>query len=482
MLGHALCLLLVSTALVNLCSATENECSARESNQPPAAEKEEIGENSTPVNTQTSDGPIGNEDGNKEAEGNETPTYNERDLLREVHKANALSSSFSSLASERVFIDKSYLLKDIFKTKKKVILLTRPPKWGKTVTLDMIKHFLNLEVNELGDRIPSNLLNQPKMFQFRQSQHRIQATESEWFGDLFSERGTVEYGEFKKSLTFLSNLLYKVYHNEPVILIDNYDKSLLNLYLKYGPNHESSLTLRKALEDLLKKSLRHNPRLRKAFITGVFPCAKYDLLSKIDVLDCNVFNPYFGRDFGLTEMEVFELVGHMATSKLEKIMDFYLGYAHGNQTKLANPYSIMNVLLSNGVVKPYWPSKEDVKVFNKALKIYYKHDYKTLMSGEALPNIYLSQKLKLSEVIEPENLLEMLVYNGYLTAIPSQTKDVPLKRKMPGQNKNETVVTTITFHNVTIPNREILTAFHKIIRKENKEKLQNANEGEVKEE
>lgn len=82
MLGHALCLLLVSTALVNLCSATENECSARESNQPPAVEKEEIGENSTPVNTQTSDGPIGNEDGNKEAEGNETPTYNERDLLR----------------------------------------------------------------------------------------------------------------------------------------------------------------------------------------------------------------------------------------------------------------------------------------------------------------------------------------------------------------------------------------------------------------
>ncbi|XP_017299322.1 uncharacterized protein LOC103508600 [Diaphorina citri] len=413
----------------------------------------------------------------------------------------------------------------------------------------MIKHFLNLEVNELGDRIPSNLLNQPKMFhgsnfdnpnigykRLKVSGSAICKKMCEYpvihldLGDIdgynesdilwtlydkiddvykkqfpflnetsymhalseendvklrygrFSERGTVEYGEFKKSLTFLSNLLYKVYHNEPVILIDNYDKSLLNLYLKYGPNHESSLTLRKALEDLLKKSLKHNPRLRKAFITGVFPCAKYDLLSKIDVLDCNVFNPYFGRDFGLTEMEVFELVGHMATSKLEKIMDFYLGYAHGNQTKLANPYSIMNVLLSNGVVKPYWPSKEDVKVFNKALKIYYKHDYKTLMSGEAIPNIYLSQKLKLSEVIEPENLLEMLVYNGYLTAIPSQTKDVPLKRKMPGQNKNETVVTTITFHNVTIPNREILTAFHKIIRKENKEKLQNANEGEVKEE
>lgn len=81
---------------------------------------------------------------------------------------------------------------------------------------------------------------------------------------------------------------------------------------------------------------------------GVFPCAKYDIMSKIDLLDCNIFTPHFGRDFGLNEYDVFDLVGHMPSTKLDHIMDFYLGYSHGNQTRLANPYSIMNVLLSNG--------------------------------------------------------------------------------------------------------------------------------------
>lgn len=133
-----------------------------------------------------------------------------------------------------------------------------------------------------------------------------------------------------------------------------------------------------------------------------------------------------------------------------------------------------------GVVKPYWPIKEDVKVFNKALRMYFKHDYKTLMSGQPIPHLYLSQKLKLSELTEPENLLEMLVYNGYLSAMPSRTQVLPVKKRTLGANKNETVLSTITFHNVSIPNKEILTAFHKIIRSEAKLKMMQAARENVK--
>uniref|UniRef100_A0A8D8YQ99 Uncharacterized protein n=1 Tax=Cacopsylla melanoneura TaxID=428564 RepID=A0A8D8YQ99_9HEMI len=191
----------------------------------------------------------------------------------------------------------------------------------------------------------------------------------------------------------------------------------------------------------------------------------------------NVFNQYFGRDFGFNEEEVIELVGHLPGHKVESIMDFYPGYCHGNQSHLFNPYSVMQVLLNKGAIKPYWPNKEDVQVFNKALKMYFKQDYKVLMAGKVLPNLYLSQKLKLSEIIEPENLLEMLIYNGYLSARPSHTKVIPMKKKAlglkfggPDKNKNETLMATITFHNVSIPNQEILMAFHKIIRKEKRDK------------
>lgn len=112
-------------------------------------------------------------------------------------------------------------------------------------------------------------------------------------------------------------------------------------------------------------------------------------------------------------------------------------------------------------------------MFNKALKTYFKQDYKVLMSGKVLPNLYLSQKLTLAEITEPENLLEMLVYNGYLSAMPSYSKTIPIKKRATklDRGKNETLLSTITFHNVSIPNQEILMAFHKIIRKEKKDKL-----------
>uniref|UniRef100_A0A8D8U3T9 AAA-ATPase-like domain-containing protein n=1 Tax=Cacopsylla melanoneura TaxID=428564 RepID=A0A8D8U3T9_9HEMI len=545
MSGYALCLILVLTALESFCKATENvqglNKESEEEHNPLTEDKSHLTEHKDDEGRE--EHKINEEDENVSF-GNETYVFNKQDEKRELYKANVLSSSFDKVATAGVLIDKSYVIKEMFKVKKKVILLTRPPRWGKSLTLDMIKAFLDVEVDNMGSKIAPSLLTKPKMFHgssydvdnigykrlkvsnsgickkmceypvihldlgdidgYNESQilwnmyDKIDEVFQKQFPYLnetnflnglseendiklrlerFTGRGTVEYSEFKKSITFLSNVLSKIYNNDPVILIDNYDKSLLNLYLKYGPNHESSVTLRKALEDLLKKTLRHNPHVRKAFVTGVFPCAKYDLLNKVDLLDSNVFNQYFGRDFGFNEEEVIELVGHLPGHKVESIMDFYPGYCHGNQSHLFNPYSVMQVLLNKGAIKPYWPNKEDVQVFNKALKMYFKQDYKVLMAGKVLPNLYLSQKLKLSEIIEPENLLEMLIYNGYLSARPSHTKVIPMKKKAlglkmggPDKNKNETLMATITFHNVSIPNQEILMAFHKIIRKEKRDK------------
>uniref|UniRef100_A0A8D8VEW3 Brefeldin A-inhibited guanine nucleotide-exchange protein 1 n=1 Tax=Cacopsylla melanoneura TaxID=428564 RepID=A0A8D8VEW3_9HEMI len=361
MSGYALCLILVLTALESFCKATENvqglNKESEEEHNPLTEDKSHLTEHKDDEGRE--EHKINEEDENVSF-GNETYVFNKQDEKRELYKANVLSSSFDKVATAGVLIDKSYVIKEMFKVKKKVILLTRPPRWGKSLTLDMIKAFLDVEVDNMGSKIAPSLLTKPKMFHgssydvdnigykrlkvsnsgickkmceypvihldlgdidgYNESQilwnmyDKIDEVFQKQFPYLnetnflnglseendiklrlerFTGRGTVEYSEFKKSITFLSNVLSKIYNNDPVILIDNYDKSLLNLYLKYGPNHESSVTLRKALEDLLKKTLRHNPHVRKAFVTGVFPCAKYDLLNKVDLLDSNVFNQYF---------------------------------------------------------------------------------------------------------------------------------------------------------------------------------------------
>lgn len=117
---------------------------------------------------------------------------------------------------------------------------------------------------------------------------------------------------------------------------------LVNSYFREGE------VLLKLEQPAIRIQETHNQNPWFFFFSGVFPCAKYDVLPKIDLLDCNVFSPHFGRDFGLNEFEMYELVGHLPSEKLQKIVDFYPGYCHSNQSKLANPYSIMQCMLNKG--------------------------------------------------------------------------------------------------------------------------------------
>lgn len=131
----------------------------------------------------------------------------------------------------------------------------------------------------------------------------------------------------------------------------------------------------------------------------------------------------------------------------------------------------------SGALQSYWADKTDIKIFHQALRNFLPYDYKELMSGRTLKNIYLSQKLNLAEIIQPENLLEMLIYYGYLNAIPSDCKTVRLSKPNSDENGQNSTYATITYHNVSIPNKEILKSFHRVLRKE---KIKKAKEEHAK--
>ena len=46
------------------------------------------------------------------------------------------------------FIDKSLFIKDLIDKAPKVLLLTRPRRFGKTLLMSMVKHFFSLEQKE----------------------------------------------------------------------------------------------------------------------------------------------------------------------------------------------------------------------------------------------------------------------------------------------------------------------------------------------
>ena len=69
------------------------------------------------------------------------------------------------LLSGNVFVDKSMFIKEFLAASSgKVVLITRPRRWGKSLNMDMLKRFLSIEVDEQGVPLPQEESLNRKLF------------------------------------------------------------------------------------------------------------------------------------------------------------------------------------------------------------------------------------------------------------------------------------------------------------------------------
>ncbi|MEO1219196.1 MAG: AAA family ATPase, partial [Bacteroidota bacterium] len=61
---------------------------------------------------------------------------------------NISTGDFTRLVAGEVFVDKTLLIKDILSNGAEALLITRPRRWGKTLNMSMLYHFLRCEVRE----------------------------------------------------------------------------------------------------------------------------------------------------------------------------------------------------------------------------------------------------------------------------------------------------------------------------------------------
>ena len=75
------------------------------------------------------------------------------------------TDDFSKLLLEGgVFVDKSLMVRDFLQDSGDVVLVTRPRRWGKSLNLDMLAHFLSIEVDAVGQPLPPDQCWQHKLF------------------------------------------------------------------------------------------------------------------------------------------------------------------------------------------------------------------------------------------------------------------------------------------------------------------------------
>lgn len=397
------------------------------------------------------------------------------------HKIKTGVASFRELVSSedgvtvdsnRLFVDKTLFIKEFLDSSAKVLLITRPRRWGKTLALSMLQHFLSKEVEGLPTKeLFNNLkiaeyLKEPEYKKYQGTHPVILVSFKELKGDDFQSveqnikgvlanlyikydyilnalrnhdpkfyldkgiyeininkfvRITKEKGnihDLTDSLRFLSELLTKYHGKKAFILIDEYDNAINNSFDK--PEILEKLT--NFFSNLFGACLKDNDtNLQKGLITGILRVAKANIFSGLNnPTEETILDYRFSEHYGFTENEVNELLNKASITNKQEIKFWYNGYIVGNNT-VYNPWSIMQCIDHNGNLGSYWvdsanPATIKSILIDKSPAKYRVKIRDLLKKGELELREDLEHYISLEQInTNPDALWSLLVHTGYLT-------------------------------------------------------------------
>ena len=196
---------------------------------------------------------------------------------------------------------------------------------------------------------------------------------------------------------------YEKYNQKVVVLIDEYDKPILdNIEKKILPYQVREIL--KGFYGIIKESDRY---LQFVFITGVSKFSKVNLFSGLNNLLDITLDPEFATICGYTESELqttFEDI--LQDVPLDKLREWYNGYNFLGE-KVYNPYDVLNYL-NRKSFKSYWFETGTPSFLIKLMD-------KKKFPIPNLESVELSEELVNSFDINSIELETLLFQTGYLT-------------------------------------------------------------------
>ncbi|ADR19856.1 ATP-binding protein [Calditerrivibrio nitroreducens] len=234
--------------------------------------------------------------------------------------------------------------------------------------------------------------------------------------------------------------LYEKYNQKVVVLIDEYDKPILDV-IEDTQKAKNNREILKKFFEILKPS---DPYLHFVFITGVSRFSKVSIFSGLNQLMDITLVPDFATICGYTQKEletVFE--DRIKDFDKEEVKRWYNGY-NWLGDKVYNPFDIL-LFLTEKIFKPYWFETGTptflIKLFQKSQ--YYLPDLENLEVGEEIiSNLDIDN-------IYPENLLFQA---GYLTIKEQFRKGIKQKYILTYPNLEVRVSLNDAFLNYIIKN------------------------------
>ena len=197
---------------------------------------------------------------------------------------------------------------------------------------------------------------------------------------------------------------YEKYHQKVVILIDEYDKPILDNI----ENIPQALLIRDGLREFYTNIKDNDRYLRFAFLTGVSKFAKVSIFSGLNNLEDISLNPDYGNICGYTQLDLdTTFAPYLEGVDMEKVKRWYNGYNFLGDT-VYNPFDILLFIKNNHRFKNYWFETSTPSFLIELIKKnnYFIPRFNGLQVNESLLNSFDIQNL---------NLETILFQSGYLT-------------------------------------------------------------------
>ncbi|WP_432205330.1 AAA family ATPase (plasmid) [Cetobacterium somerae] len=292
-------------------------------------------------------------------------------------------SDFKEIIEDNYYyVDKTNFVAEILEKRAKATLITRPRRFGKTLSMTTLKYFLDIKNGEENRKLFQGLNIERTEHMEEQGKYpviyltlkdcegktysafldKFKSLLSKLFSDyeyLMEKLNAREFKEFNKiwleekdgkydeALNFLANILYKYTGLKPVILIDEYDAPMIKAN-EHGYYDEIKDFIGGFYGSALKDGVA-----AFSVITGILRVAKESIFSTLNNLEVSTILDKDYEWFGMEEWEVEEILKYYdLETTLEDTKIWYNGYLFGTK-RVYNPWSILSHCRL-GELKCYW--------------------------------------------------------------------------------------------------------------------------------
>ncbi|MGN0483681.1 MAG: AAA family ATPase [Lachnospiraceae bacterium] len=393
------------------------------------------------------------------------------------------------------YIDKTWMIKELMDQASTVNLFTRPRRFGKTLTLSMIRTFFEDERTYEGEKMDNSRyfdgkkiltagktytsqmgtypvihlsLKSGKQPDYQMAYDCLKIELIDEFdrhkyvlnGDKLSEeekesyrevlKGTAAPSVYATALKRLSVYLKKYHEKNVIILLDEYDVPLENAYFRGFYDQIIDF-----IRSLFESALKTNDALEFAIVTGCLRISKESIFTGLNNLKINsILSNNYAEYFGFTEAEVLEMLKTYGMEKnFSEVKQWYDGYLFG-KTEVYNPWSILNYVDAakteeNAFPKPYWSNTSSNSIVRKLIEFAeadVKKEIERLIDGGTIEKP-VHEEITYGDIYKNnENLWNFLFFTGYL--------------KKEGERFAEDTI----YITLSIPNTEVRSIYRNTIR------------------